>query len=187
MRGISTRRNDHASGGGGHGMPGTVDEHERGQCRQLVGALPGGQTARCVGAEDEVARAVGITLSQLTKGVDHVAGPAALQLEVRGRHPGEAVDGRRDHGQAVLGGGDRPIGGLLPGVVGHHQQHLVEGEGVAHVHRGEEVSDVGRVEGAAQHAGSQSGTRHPSECRGDGKMGRSIPASAFMMEGDTPM
>jgi hypothetical protein len=45
---------------------------------------------------------------------------------------------------------------------------------------------VGRIEGAAQHAGSQSGSRHPPECRGRQKLGRTSASPRFMMDARMP-
>ena len=50
------------------------------------------------------------------------------------RRPSTPADGRLDHGQPVLGRGHRAGAHLLPGHVGHDQEHPVEAERVAGGH-----------------------------------------------------
>ena len=69
-------------------------------------------------------------------GVDGVARAAAVDLDPAGLDPGQSATPRPRPWPPVLGAGDRPLRRLLPRVVGHHQQHPVEGEGVAARDRG---------------------------------------------------
>ena len=95
---------------------------------------------------------VGSSVEQLVDGVRGVRVATSVDLEIAGLEPLDVADGRLDHGQPVGGRADRSGAGLLPGHVGHRQQHPIEREGVAHVDRGDQVAHVGGVEGAAEDA-----------------------------------
>ena len=89
------------------------------------------------------------------QGVGGVARPAGLDLQTPGRESRDVGDRRLDHRQPVGRRGDRPFSLLLPRDVGDHQDQRVQGEGVAHVDGGDQVTDVGRVEGPAEQSDAQ--------------------------------
>jgi hypothetical protein len=50
----------------------------------------------------------------------------------------------------------------LPGVISHHQHDDVQVEGVPYVHGGHQVTNMRRIEGAAEQTDAQTGGRgHP--------------------------
>ena len=87
-------------------------------------------------------------------------GPPRSSSIALGLEPLDPADRRLHHGEPVHRRRDGPGAGLLPRLVGHHQQHPVEPEGVPCLVGRHEMADVGRIERPAEHAQSLAGTLH---------------------------
>jgi hypothetical protein len=86
---------------------------------------------------------------QLLDRVDGVARSRTVDLDAAGPERRRAGGRDRGHGEAVGGGGDRPVA-LLPRRPGGDEQHLVEREGAGDLARLQQVPVVDRVEGAPE-------------------------------------
>jgi hypothetical protein len=129
-----------------------IDDDQPRTGDHLLEPLPGVQPGGGVVTDDREQLRPRMLSRQRGQRVCRVARPAGVDLEPSGGQARNVGDGRGDHLQAVEGRRDRPFALLLPGDVGDHQDHGVERQGVAHVDGGDEVTDVGRVEGAAEQA-----------------------------------
>ena len=109
-------------------------------------AFPGRQAGRSVVADDREELGLGLLVGQLGQRVGGVARPARLDLQRTCLQPGHVGDSGGHHRQAIERRSDRPTSLLLPRHVGDHQDHDVEIEGMAHVHRSHEVSHVRGIE-----------------------------------------
>ena len=129
-----------------------IDDHQRRLGDDLLEPLPRVQPGGGVVADDREQFGPGIPPGQHRQRVGGVARPTGVDLEASGGQSGDIGDRRLDHRQAVNGRGDRAFPLLLPGNVGDHQDHGVESEGVTDVDGGDEMADVGRIEGPAEQA-----------------------------------
>jgi hypothetical protein len=118
----------------------------------LVPAIPGQQPRRGIGPEDGEELSRGVAASQLSEGVSRVAEASPVDLDPAGLETVHRLHGGGHQGVAILRGADPADALLLPRPVGDFEEHLVEVELVADVHRGDEVADVGRIEGATEQA-----------------------------------
>ena len=116
---------------------------------------------------------------KLLHGVDGVGVAAAVELEAAGLQAVHVGDRGLDHGHAIGGRAERSRTHLLPGHVGHREQHPIEPEGVADVDRGHQMPDMGGIEGPSEHAdaGAADGRAvtigHPGSVRGAPDQARS--------------
>jgi hypothetical protein len=67
---------------------------------------------------------------------------------------GRVLNGSFHHGKAVHRRSDRPSSLLLPGDIGHHQNHDVQVQGVADIHCSDEMSNMWGVKGSSEKANS---------------------------------
>src|SRR5579875_22291 len=131
-----------------HPAPVHHDQHHL--VREVLRPVPGGEIADEVRPDDEVELRSGVLPAELVHGVDRVARAATVDLDPARLHPLDTIHRGRNDGEAVLGSGDGALPHLLPGLVGHHQEHLIEVQFVACLDGGEEMPDVHGIEGAAE-------------------------------------
>jgi hypothetical protein len=101
--------------------------------------------------DDRVEHGAGVLVGQSGEGVGRVRRPTGAYLVVARLEPVDVGHGRSDHGQTITRRGDRSRPDLLPRHVGDHQHHTIESQGVSDVDRGDQMTDVWRVERAAEH------------------------------------
>src|SRR6185436_17757196 len=82
--------------------------------------------------------------------VGRVAGSGTVDFDGARLQADDPLDRGPNHRHTVLSWGDGPQALLLPGRAGHDQEDDVEVEGVAHVDRGDEMTDMRRVERAPE-------------------------------------
>ena len=135
-------------------------------------------------AQDHEQGAVRILDGEGAQRVGRVGHPAGVDLEATGLEALDVRHRRLDHGQAILGGADGALPHLLPRHVVHHQEHPVERQLVADVHRRDQVADVGRVEGAPEDA--EALARHPSNLFAPNRLARAATLGPFRVTSVTP-
>jgi hypothetical protein len=140
----------------GESSRGTRARHHRevGQREQLLRLAPAGQLGECVAADDEDRARCGAALDQRAQRVDRVRRTAAHHLEIargepwvaraRRLHPGQPLCARRERGSGTAR--------LVRRLRRRHEQHAVEPERLGHLLRRAQVTQVDRIEGAAEHA-----------------------------------
>ena len=157
------------------GDSGPVDEHERGQLRQFVGAVPGGQSARRVGAQDDDSAPPPDRVVPGHEGCRPCSWVAAA-LAARGPMPRRPGGSRRR--PRPWRSGPRPgspadrrtsaTGRWPPPAAPRPEPRAWRTFTAAR-----RCPMCGRVEGAARARRFAIRSRHPQECRGGRKMGRS--------------
>ncbi len=113
--------------------------------------MPRRKVVHQVAADDEEELRIAIRGSQLTQCGDRVARTTAANLCVADFQPWFANHQRTYHRQPVGCGGDDPLRRLLPRIIGHHQQHMVECQRITCRFSDGQVAYVWRIEGAAEH------------------------------------
>ena len=129
------------------------------------GTPPRGQGAGDVGSEDERDVVVGVGRMESPQSIHRVRRAVALELQGTGADPLDVGSGQAAHLQAVRGPGV-VLGRLARGEASGHQQHALQSKLLPGVAGEREVSEVGRVEGAAEHAEAQSPAADPGGTRG---------------------
>ena len=148
-RGAFTRSTRNPSGTSS-GRAGPLDHGDRAQPGHLVATVPGTEPRRGVGSQhqDEVDRR--ILRAQFTQCVHRVGTTTPTDLDVTRSDTRETVDRGGDERETGPGVADPAGAHLLPRLVRHDHQDLVEAEPVPDVDRRHQVSDVGRVERPAE-------------------------------------
>jgi len=131
---------------------GTMSDHQRGQRRQLLTAMPRTEPASHISSDDQEERCLGILSGQMLQRLHRVARSPTIDLDAAGLHTDHVLDGRRHHSEPVGSTGNRACLTLLPRIVGHDQEHVVQVKLVTRFDGNHQVADVDRVEGASQHA-----------------------------------
>ncbi len=132
------------------GAPGPIDHHEIGQASHLVVSFPRGETRRSVVAEDEEEVGLRFLGPQGLQRVCGIAQSSSAYFKITDLETRSISRRRFHHGETVGGAGHLPAAHLLPGGVGHDQQHHVEVENLTSVERRHQVTDVRRIEGSAE-------------------------------------
>ncbi len=131
---------------------GAVHDHQRRQLAHDVDALPRVELAGRVRAEHQEQLGLGYFEGDLLQRVGGERLAAAVDLDPTGLNALHVADRRLHQREAVLGRRDLARARLLPRDVGDDEQYAIERKGVADVHRGHQVTDVDRVERAAENS-----------------------------------
>ena len=115
--------------------------------RKLLRPLPGIEPRRGVGTDDQ--EEVPVRGREVRDRVDRVRRARTVELECRSFEAVDVGDRRRDHGEARVGRRD-DLPALLPRIAGDDEEHAIEVELIARFDRADQVTDVHRIERAAE-------------------------------------
>lgn len=130
---------------------GTMNDDDMTQLKQFVPAMPGRQRGKCVGAQQQNQRAIRPKFVAQTLQRRHCeTGAIGFHLRVVGDEARVAGDGKTNHRQAVPGGNERAF--AVGRLTGREETNLRERKGLGGLLGESQMTEMNRVEGAAENA-----------------------------------